>query len=119
MSQTMPHAANLEDDDDRQEAAASTLNAPRLVTAPKHPDSEIEAFMASSQSLYRRQRANVEQAEAAYQAERFRLTASYERKMQAIVNEAKDALLELDLKHEKQQSNRRQMMSALATCFKG
>jgi transketolase len=122
-TQTMPHAANLDTELETElEKEVSALNAPRLVPTPTptlHPASDIERFLANGETLYKRQRNNIVEAEATYQRERFRLSAEYERRMQLVVNEAKDALRSLDMKHEKEQADRQRMMTALAQIRNG
>lgn len=92
-----------------------TANAPRLVTET----SEIDNFLARGDSLYRRQREKLEQAEQAYQAERFKLQADFEQRLQAVVNEAKDALRSLDQKHEKAKAEGQRVLAALASLRDG
>ena len=89
----------------------STLNAPRLVASTA---SDIENFLATGDSAYRRQREKLEQAEQTYRAERFKLQADYERRLQLVVNEAKDTLRNLDQKHEKAQAKGQRVLAALA-----
>ena len=89
----------------------STLNAPRLVVST---DSEIDNVLASGERLYQKQRAKLEQAEQTYQAERFRQQADYERRLQVVVNEAKDALRALDRKHEKARAEGQRVLAAYA-----
>lgn len=88
----------------------SALNAPRLVAEK----SEIETFLARGDSLYCRQREKLEQAEQSYRADRFKLQADYERRLQVIVTEAKDTLRAFDRKHEKAQAEGQRVLTALA-----
>ena len=107
----MPAAEPLADQQ-KEPAADSALNAPRLVAATH--ESDVEAFLASGDGLYRKHRERLERLEASYQTERFRMVAAYERRMQAVVNEAKDSLRTLDRKHEKESADIGRMLSALA-----
>ena len=73
----------------------SALNAPRLVS----DTTEIDAIVTGGESLYRRRRKEMEEAEREYQAERFALLAGFDQKAQALIDEREDALRNLDTNH--------------------
>ena len=77
-------------------------------------DSDIGRFLASSSSLWRKQRDRLDELEAAYTAERFRKVEAFQKRMQALGNEASDALREFDCKHAAQVAEGRRMLAALA-----
>lgn len=85
----------------------------RFTAHPVDGDS-IERFLASSSSLWKKQRDRLEAMEAIFAAERFRQVEAFQRRMQALSNEATDALRELDRKHAKEVAEAQRMLAALA-----
>jgi hypothetical protein len=75
---------------------------------------EIERFMTSSVSMWRKQRDKIAEMQIAYEADRFRVAESYKRKLQALNNEAEDAVRDIDRAHEAKLAEAKRMLDALA-----
>lgn len=75
---------------------------------------EIERFLTSSTSMWRKQRDKIAEMQIAYEADRFRVAESYKRKLQAINSEAEDALRDIDRAHEAKLAEGKRMLDALA-----
>ena len=81
---------------------------------PKPQDSgEIQKFLGSAASLWSKQRDRLDEMEVAYAADRFRKVADFQHRMQALSNEAADALREFDRKHAAAVAEARRMLAAL------
>jgi hypothetical protein len=81
---------------------------------PKPQDGgEIQKFLGSAASLWAKQRDRLDELEVAYAAERFRKVSDYQRRMQALGNEAADALRDFDRKHASAMAEGKRMLAAL------
>jgi len=74
---------------------------------------EIQKFLGSAASLWAKQRDKLEALEAAFAAQRFEIVGSYQKRMQALGNEAADMLRDMDRKHAGQVAEGRRMLAAL------
>jgi len=74
--------------------------------------SEISNVLGSAPATWRKQRDRLDELEAAYKAEWFRVKETYERKLRAMRNEGDDALRELELKHVAQMADEKRMLAA-------
>jgi hypothetical protein len=81
---------------------------------PKREDGvEIAKFLGSAASLWAKQRDRIDELEAAHAAERFRRVEAYQKRMQALANEAADALRHMDREHAAKLIESRRMLAAL------
>jgi hypothetical protein len=100
-------ATNLVD-----EPIAARIDATPL-RFPKQDSGEIQKFLGSAASLWSKQRDRLDELEVAYAAERFRKVADFQRRMQALSNEAADALRDFDRKHAAAVAEGKRMLAAL------
>jgi len=80
---------------------------------PKQDSGEIQKFLGSAASLWAKQRDRLDELEVAYAAERFRKVSDVQRRMQALSNEAADALRDFDRKHASAMAEGKRMLAAL------
>ena len=92
----------------------ATLGVNTPLRFPTPQDSgEIQKFLGSAASLWSKQRDKLEALEAAFAAQRFEIVGSYQKRMQALGNEAADMLRDMDRKHAGQVAEGRRMLAAL------
>ena len=96
----------------RIDASTLGLNTPLRFPTPQD-GGEIQKFLGSAASLWSKQRDKLESLEAAYAAQRFEIVGSYQKRMQALGNEAADMLRDMDRKHAGQVAEARRMLAAL------
>ena len=86
---------------------------PLRFTAPSPDSGEIAKFLGSAASLWAKQRDRLDELEAAYAAERFRKVEAFQKRMQALGNEAADSLRDFDRRHAAQMAEGKRMLAAL------
>lgn len=86
---------------------------PLRFTTPPPDTGEIQKFLGSAASLWAKQRDKLDELEATFAAERFRKVETYQRRMQALGNEAADALRDFDRRHAAAIAEGRRMLAAL------
>jgi hypothetical protein len=80
---------------------------------PTPDGGEIAKFLGSAASLWAKQRDKLESLESAYAAQRFEIVGSYQKRMQALANEAQDMLRDMDRKHAAAVAEGKRMLAAL------
>jgi hypothetical protein len=86
---------------------------PTPLRFPKQDGAEIAKFLGSAASLWAKQRDRIDELESAHAAERFRRVETYQKRMQALANEAADSLRHLDREHAAKLTEARRMLAAL------
>ena len=95
------------------EPIANRIDAPLRFPTPTD-GAEIAKFLGSAASLWAKHRDKIEALEASYAAQRYEIVASYQKRMQALGNEAADTLRDMDRKHAAQLAESKRMLDALA-----
>jgi len=97
---------------DAEPIAARIDTTPLRFPTPQD-SGEIQKFLGSAASLWSKQRDKLEALEAAFAAQRFEIVGSYQKRMQALGNEAADMLRDMDRKHASAVAEARRMLAAL------
>jgi hypothetical protein len=95
------------------EPIAARIDATPLRFPTPQDGGEIQKFLGSAASLWSKQRDRLDELETTYAAERFRKVSAFQSRMQALGNEAADALRDFDRKHAAAVAEARRMLAAL------
>lgn len=79
----------------------------------------IEAFLASGERLYQRQRARLAEEEHHFQLARFDKQMAYEKRMRQLMAEHDDAMRELERTYAKSRADGERMLAALQAMREG